>query len=1188
MALIMLPMMTFAGLIVDGARISSARTSLSGAGDLAMNAALSDYNKILYDVYGLFALSENEEELQKNVERYFRNSLENSGILGDSDSYTREFINSIFGAFSSNDMEFQNIVDVDVDEFELNTVKDSSIANPAVLERQIVDYMKYRAPINLGKGFLTKLGCIGETSKQSKAIENKAEFEKQLDTVQDACEEAYKKITAYNQKVDGDGTKFKDPDYINHLDGDITTSYNKMYELTKYMLAVNNPNFKVDSLYNRPKGVKETIKMAYGSMSAVKLDGELKSNIEEYESSIEVDIEVSPDASDEEKATAEREEQILRTKSTLSYISSQYSGHDIAFMNQLDGNYKNDLAGQVHDIKVYKAIPDSLQIFTLYVLFAEKYTALPDNEREEFKDTYEEIRAVGETLLGLSEFCYNYYQDWIKAVNTNGKEAANLLYSWYKDIVSILEDVDGAISALKTAIDNLKKTDKARVAWANSVSNLSEGDVKTSMQGDYESSAKDLNEAAVQALIDVLDGNKKHFTGLKEKLESIKLNGVAVCIEADDSSDFVAKYKNLGSSDDPIGAANGTFKSKYVTADVKTGITPARFTIIDEKQEFYRFLQKACASIETKEDNGAKEEAKSLKNSLIEAGNKTSYSEASLSSGMPANIDGALPEDVVTAINALYTNEGESDDNFNKTSVDKEDDKKAVDNNKENLSLVSKLLESLGSIMSMLEDLRDDLYMEEYMTEMFSCYMDTIPETEGGPVKAVALNGKDMTGNTFFGAESEYILWGNGSPQKNIDSTKAMLFGIRFALNSVYAFTNTDTRTPALTAATAIAGWTGFGVPIVQTVILLAWSMSESFCDVDFLCQGENVALYKSNRTWYLGYSGLEKKLAETARTLGEKAIDDVFGAIEVAAVDETGKIVGNVQDTIENFTQNTLNGIYDCVQGTIAVPIQELTLQIAGGANELGLGEIKGKVMDTLSKLKTTGDGLANQCTNMAIEYLCENYVDELANQIFDIMKTACNADALNTAVNEKLYGEDGTSGMIGNLKTKVQTAIRNRVEEYGEDFQTKAENWIHSTSGDAKEKLKEELQTFTDGISGGSSQTSGGSMAAATGFTMNYREYLKVFMMIHLMVSDSNADAMLKRTANLIQVNVSQQQSDFDVANAVTLVQAKASANVRTTFFSVPVAITNEDGSTSYDLDFSSIGSGRQKIVYQSILGY
>lgn len=80
LALIMLPMMTVAGLIVDGARISAAKASLSGAGDLAMNAALSEYDQILYDVYGIFAVSENMEELQNNVSRYPSGHGGNQGL----------------------------------------------------------------------------------------------------------------------------------------------------------------------------------------------------------------------------------------------------------------------------------------------------------------------------------------------------------------------------------------------------------------------------------------------------------------------------------------------------------------------------------------------------------------------------------------------------------------------------------------------------------------------------------------------------------------------------------------------------------------------------------------------------------------------------------------------------------------------------------------------------------------------------------------------------------------------------------------------------------------------------------------------------------------------------------------------------------------------------------------------------
>ena len=44
----------------------------------------------------------------------------------------------------------------------------------------------------------------------------------------------------------------------------------------------------------------------------------------------------------------------------------------------------------------------------------------------------------------------------------------------------------------------------------------------------------------------------------------------------------------------------------------------------------------------------------------------------------------------------------------------------------------------------------------------------------------------------------------------------------------------------------------------------------------------------------------------------------------------------------------------------------------------------------------------------------------------------------------------------------------------------------------------------------------------------------------------------------------------------------------SVRTTFFQVPVTTVNVDDETSYELDFSRIGTGYQKLKYSSVLGY
>ena len=283
LALIMLPMMTVAGLIVDGVRISAAKASLSGAGDLAMNAALSEYDQILYDVYGIFAVSENMEELQNNVSRYFANSIDNTGILNDSDSYTREFINSIFSSFSGDEMEFNNIVDLKADRFTLQGVESSAIGNPKVLERQIVDYMKYRGPINIGKGLLTKLGCIGETSKQTKAIEAKVNYDQKLDTVQDACKEAYKAINEYNDLIGGN-SKFASNEYLNQLSQDIDSAKKDVADMVKYLVAYNSSELNVPPLINeRPSSLDSLRVIILKDQWAIfKVDSATRKEVESY------------------------------------------------------------------------------------------------------------------------------------------------------------------------------------------------------------------------------------------------------------------------------------------------------------------------------------------------------------------------------------------------------------------------------------------------------------------------------------------------------------------------------------------------------------------------------------------------------------------------------------------------------------------------------------------------------------------------------------------------------------------------------------------------------------------------------------------------------------------------------------------------------------------------------------------
>ena len=380
-------------------------------------------------------------------------------------------------------------------------------------------------------------------------------------------------------------------------------------------------------------------------------------------------------------------------------------------------------------------------------------------------------------------------------------------------------------------------------------------------------------------------------------------------------------------------------------------------------------------------------------------------------------------------------------------------------------------------------------------------------------------------------------------------------------------------------------------MPIVKTVILLAWAMAESFVDVKALCdEGKAVALYKTTNTWALGYGGLKDKIKKNAANLIENvantAVDDIFDKLENAAVDASGKLVDFGTGEINDYVDRTVDGIYESVQSAIAGPVAQLALQITGASQALSQTDIVNKVEETLKGLKSSGSGLVNECIDLAVDKLLSDEVGNITEQLYEMYNAAKNGNAIEK-INELLYGENEDSGLIGDLKNKIRETVREKIKEYSDDFKSSLEQKITEGGDQAKEKIKDEISSFTAGIAGDSAGASGSSVAAS-GLTMNYKEYVKTFIMIHLLMGDGSKNAMLTRTAQLIQANVQQQSSGFDVTKAFTVVTATAEVSVRTTFFQVPVTTVHADNETSYELDFSRIGTGYQKLKYSSVLGY
>lgn len=179
LVIILTPMLTLAAVVVDTARLNMARSMVSSAGDLAMNSALADYDTILKDVYGLFAMSQEEDmdTWKKNVQKYFEQTLTGYGVVSEEDApdYVKSLMedyHNLFKTDENGEINISNFLKMEFSpDFNIEKAEGSNLSNSNVLRKQIVDYMKYRAPINVGMSFFDSLSSFGSVEQQETVIQ---------------------------------------------------------------------------------------------------------------------------------------------------------------------------------------------------------------------------------------------------------------------------------------------------------------------------------------------------------------------------------------------------------------------------------------------------------------------------------------------------------------------------------------------------------------------------------------------------------------------------------------------------------------------------------------------------------------------------------------------------------------------------------------------------------------------------------------------------------------------------------------------------------------------------------------------------------------------------------------------------------------------------------------------------------
>lgn len=97
----------------------------------------------------------------------------------------------------------------------------------------------------------------------------------------------------------------------------------------------------------------------------------------------------------------------------------------------------------------------------------------------------------------------------------------------------------------------------------------------------------------------------------------------------------------------------------------------------------------------------------------------------------------------------------------------------------------------------------------------------------------------------FQKGEIEYILMGEDSEGINVMETTGIILGVRTVMNGIHIYTDKEKLTLSESVGISVAGWTGFGAPLVSNVLRVCWATGESFYDIRQLIKGEGVPFYK-------------------------------------------------------------------------------------------------------------------------------------------------------------------------------------------------------------------------------------------------------------------------------------------------------------------------------------------------------
>lgn len=1195
LVIILVPMMTVSALFVDASRVRLAKGVAESAGDLTLNTALTAYDVMLKDVYGFFATAQDTKELFGKLEDYYRTCITSSGV---SDEYAQGYVEQIMAQLGlvSEEDDTSDILNMQLVDFKVNKLNDATLANPAILKKQIVDFMKYRAPINTGLSFITSLQNFSSLSRQTELVEKRQDYYVEQGSVMESAQKAWESIHQYNQAP---------------FAKDKSTFFSAMEKRFSHFPAEYDrvSSRIIKNVYHAEEHIKFRYLAYRFELKDVEIDGSTrkipilykdsnKTNPEKNYSEYEIFSKDNRATSDNIKTALigyknaydeyrERRNNLMPFDENLTY-ALQY-----IVQTSRKKLYNDWVSSMVTLYEKYNALqhaatyPEKGALGKSEALFGEASAVKYNNYYIKFTRQFEElIKEDGEYDKDLD--VYSGYQDrHSKELEKNGtalvRNVAHIVANYCNEVKRYRDPIEDAIVHLKTAVEHLndvyKKVkpggtlEKKREAWNGVATDKKLKNTSMAKQDMAEigSLSTYLDHTEVDKLIKRLNNIIPHLEEMIIQIDSYTY--------FDSSLIFIPNYDTLVSLFElNLGGVEALENVPIIETELDDRILEwlkDRFKIglpIDvsweddsghqpcltkDKLNFYSYLSTHFENIPE-----IKQEDASFYDEIKEKSSTASSDKA-------AGTDSG---------NITSTNANELFDQPDRPSEGKgvgtpsgnvDTSEKAVSNTKSSLS---DMFKDLGpKVVEMGTDLRDKLYISDYIISMFS--YDTIEKeldekndkakTQGNnPIpKTLTLVPMNAEHNFAYGKEVEYIIYG-GENASNLTKAYGSIFGIRLGFNLIYAFMDSEIRDTAFAIATPISAATlgVVPVPLIQAAIIIAMACCESAIDLNYLKDGESIPLFKTKDTWRSPtpsnfLSTIRKGAVKIAETAVDKGVGKLTEVLDMTN-EELDQFIKGGTDDVTKYLEDSYNTLITRHANTA---IQKLTTLANNAIEEKALKpstdmeQYISKGLDDWLAAEGSGVNTSSDLSYIVKKEAVTIIKSKFISQIVEKLQSA----------REKITSEiDNMGSTIMEKINEIRRAIVNKVTRTSAEvikYKDEMLNKVKASMKDGAQSLKNTLNKEIEGIFGSSAVPGSDNTGVSSLLTFSYSDYLRLFLMIGLFTNETNEKGILLRTADVIQVNMGRtpayKDKTYRLSNSAVYVEMTATVQVKPILLAIPI---------------------------------